>query len=322
MGAQTNPAFEHLRGLSFGELQFLFHAMPFSSLPLPLFALAIFLGGGTAGAFPFSTVEALASGAMQGITEFLPISSSAHLLLLERVLTGENLSRSGRGVVLTNYHLLLQLASIFPVFWIYRRRIGQILSAVILRSSRAHLRPLGLLLVAFFPSAAMGLFVDRHFCAAAVATPLMGSFLFAGGVGILLFERLRGNRGRGNIENLSWRSAWTIGLLQTFALFPGVSRSLLSIVGGLWMGLSPASAVEFSFLLGSGTICAAVAHRLLTRQMASILPLPVFPLTVGIFTAFFCSALSISFLLHWLQRHSLRIFGVYRIGLGIFLLFL
>ncbi|MDR2576739.1 MAG: undecaprenyl-diphosphate phosphatase [Puniceicoccales bacterium] len=263
---------------------------------------------------PLGMGESVLRGAVQGVTEFLPISSSAHLLLLESVLD-ENFSE--RSASFWHYHLLLQFASVLPIFAFYRQRMMQLLRGFLGRS-KTGLFLLGKLLLAFFPTAISGAFfggrrTDVHYC----ALPLL-----LGGVAILIFEYFHKKRGTKSLEELSTISALCIGLLQCLALIPGVSRLLVSLLGAMSVGLSPGAAVEFSFLLGTGTICAATTYDLCFGSMWSALQLfPSASVFCGITASFLCASLVIPTFLRWLRHHSLRPFAIYRITLGAILLF-
>jgi undecaprenyl-diphosphatase len=286
--------------------KFIYAAVVFCLLFLPLMCSGAQL----------TAAQGILSGVVQGVTEFLPISSSAHLIILETFFDSHNCEPAGD---IWRYHVLLQFASIFPVFAFYRGRAAQMVKGVFLHSATG-LQTFAKLLVAFLPTAIFGILLGNSknckLDVQACALPLL-----IGGICVLIFEFTRKTCGTKAISDLQWSAALFIGLLQSFALIPGVSRSLASLLGSLLVGLSPCAAVEFSFLLGAGTVCAAGIYAICFDSAFSIIhSMPISSVLYGMIVAFICAFVAIHFMLHILQKYSLLPFAIYRIALGVFIL--
>ncbi|MFM8981243.1 MAG: undecaprenyl-diphosphate phosphatase [Planctomycetia bacterium] len=264
--------------------------------------------------------QALVLGVVEGLTEFLPVSSTGHLLLAQRAL-GLPSSQA-----MADFVVLVQPGAILAVLGIYRARLVQLLAGALGRD-RAGLRLLGQLLLAFLPAAALGLFAER-----AIERHLYGLWPITaawalGGVALLALARLpqaqpvpegaAGLPGRRALHELGWRGALVVGAFQCAALLPGTSRSLATLVGGLVAGLSLAAAVEFSFLLGVLTLAAAAGWKCLSRGPAMWEGIGLPALAVGVLAAALSAALSVAFLLAWVRRHGLGAFGIYRLLLAV-----
>jgi undecaprenyl-diphosphatase len=196
--------------------------------------------------------EALVLGAVEGITEYLPISSTGHLLLAERALSIEKSPEADAFLV------AIQGGAIVAVLGLYRARAVGVARGL-LGQDPAGLSLARSLLLAFLPAAVLGLVfeerIERHLFG---LWPVAAAW-FAGGVLLLLLARRGARAGGVAVEAMSARAALLVGLAQCLALWPGTSRSLATIAGGLVAGLSVAAAVEFSFLLGVVTLGAAAA---------------------------------------------------------------
>jgi undecaprenyl-diphosphatase len=281
-----------------------------------LLLFAFFFSPGALWALPPSPSEAALLGLVQGAAEFFPISSSAHLLLLEECLgvpMGDE--EAGNHPSHGAFHCLLELASIATIIFAYWRRMGQMLLGLLGRSAEG-LRLLILLCLAFLPTAALGAFLP-------VAPPGIRGLalpMALGGVYLLLCERVLGGRGTRSLGEMGIADALLIGSLQLVALFPGVSRSLMTLSAGLLLGFSAPVAVEFSFLLGLGTALAGSCYRLAGGGWVVLLSWPLAPIAVGCGCAFLCSALFLFPALCWLSHRSLRPFAYYRLLLGSLLL--
>lgn len=263
--------------------------------------------------------QALVLGVVEGLTEFLPVSSTGHLLLAQRAL-GLPSSQA-----MADFVVLVQPGAILAVLGIYRARLVQVLAGVAGRDA-AGLRLLGQLLLAFLPAAVLGLLAGR-----AIEKHLYGLWPITaawalGGVALLALARLPRAQpappdapsapGRRGLLELGWRGALVVGAFQCAALLPGTSRSLATLVGGLVAGLSLAAAVEFSFLLGVVTLGAAAAWKCLSRGPAMWEGIGPLPLLVGVLAAAVSAALSVAFLMAWVRRHGLGAFGTYRLVLA------
>lgn len=260
--------------------------------------------------------EALLLGLVEGLTEFLPVSSTGHLLLTQRLL---GLARTP---ALDAFVVVIQLGAILAVLGLYRSRVGQLGRGLVGREP-AGLHLLARIVLAFLPAALFGLWVEgpveRHLYG---LWPITAAWALGGGLLLALARnglepaaRAGGSRGA-PLEALNVRGALLIGLFQCAALLPGTSRSLVALVGGLVAGLSLAAAVEFSFLLGLLTLGAAALWKGLSHGPALLEGLGGPALIVGMGAAAVAAALSVSFLVRWTRRHGLAPFGWYRLGLA------
>lgn len=243
-------------------------------------------------------------GVVEGITEFLPVSSTGHLILTARVLG------FSQDDFLKSFDIVIQLGAIVSVLVLYWRRF---------LLDRAALTRVA---VAFAPSVVAGfLFYSsvKHFLG---SSSVVAWALLVGGIALIVFERAHEeSKDDKDISLLSYRQAATIGLFQVMAMIPGVSRSAATIIGGMISGLSRKTAVEFSFLLAVPTMAAATGLDLIKNAGSFSADQGVF-LAVGFITAFCMALLSIVFLLRFVRNHTFLSFGVYRIIIALaFLIF-
>ena len=241
-------------------------------------------------------------GIVQGVSEFLPISSTGHLILASHLMGLKHTD------FLKSFEIAIQAGSIFSVMVLYWRKLlvdFQILKKVI---------------IAFIPTGIMGLTLYKL-----IKQFLLGSSsvvlwsLFVGGILLIVFELWHREKedAVADVSEISFRQALIIGCFQSIAMIPGVSRSAATIVGGLLLGLKRKVIVEFSFLLAVPTMLAATAYDLLKSGSQFSLDQAQF-LAVGFITSFVVALLSIKFLLSYIQTHTFIAFGVYRILLVLF----
>ncbi|MEJ2012494.1 MAG: undecaprenyl-diphosphatase UppP [Anaerolineales bacterium] len=263
-----------------------------------------------------SLVQALVLGVVQGATEFLPISSSGHLVLVPWFLGWTFESRSA-----FIFDVLVQWGTILAVLLYFRRDLFAI-GLAWLRGLAAgqpfadpHARLGWLLLLASLPAALIGLTlkstVERTFAQPAAVS----AFLLLTATLLILSERVSTRQRL--IESLNWRDGLFIGLAQALALFPGVSRSGSTIAGGLTRGLERAAAARFSFLLAVPTMIGAGLIALLDLRNATDASAQLGPLLVGFFAAAVVGFAAIHFLLEYLRKHPLTVFAIYCLLLGI-----
>ena len=241
------------------------------------------------------------------MTEFLPISSTGHLIL-----AGALLDYPERQRITTE--LFIQMGSILAVFWQYGPELLDLGRRVAReRPARALVMKV---LVAFLPAAGAG-FLFHHAIEEHLFSPrTVAAALIAGGVVILAIER-RGERAAvAHIEATGWRQALGIGMAQVVSLFPGVSRSGATIIGGLLVGLGRPVATQFSFYLALPTVSAASLYGLL-KGLPLLGPGDVLPLATGFVAAFVSALVVIRLFLGYVRGHDLRAFGYYRIALGV-----
>ena len=260
-----------------------------------------------------SSLQAVVLGAVEGITEFLPISSTGHLLIVQKLLglgrTPEQKSASDA------YAICIQLGAILAVFVISFGRIRRMVLGIFGKDPQG-LRLLGKLAAAFVPAAVIGLFFEDRLKSYLFGPWPIAAAWLVGGVFILLALRRKGAEGGRTLEELTWREALIIGVAQCFALWPGVSRSLATLAAAVLLGLSLPAAVEFSFLLGLVTLGAATVYEGL-KQGREIVALfgwvnPVLGLVVAGITAF----IAVRWMIGYLTKRSMAVFGWYRIGLA------
>ena len=255
-------------------------------------------------------LKAAALGIVQGLTEFLPVSWTAHLLIGERLV-----GFSDPGGVFT---VMIQLGSILAVMWLYRAKILSVIAG--LPSDPAARRFAIMIAVATVPALAAGLLFSKF-----VKSVLYGSFVviaiafIVGGIIMLIVERLRPAPDVMDVDSLPVGRALAIGSFQALALIPGVSRSGGTIVAAMAMRVDRAAAAEFTFFLAMPTMAAAFAHDLLEvrHDLGSARGLEI---AVGFVMAFLSSALVIAPFLNYVRRSGFAPFAWYRIALGIALL--
>jgi undecaprenyl-diphosphatase len=261
-----------------------------------------------------SIPQAIILGIVEGVTEYLPVSSTGHLNVTQSLLglwaTPEEKSASDA------YAICIQAGAIIAVFLIFFGRIRKMVRGIV-GQDREGLRLFGNIVVAFLPAALIGLVLEESIKKYLYGIwPVVGAWL-VGGVFILAFmTRQRGKEGS-SVEWLTWRTALLIGLAQVLSLWPGVSRSLVTIAGGLFIGLSVPAAVEFSFLLGLVTLGAATIYEgvklghLIISSFGWASPL------IGLLAAAVSAFIAVRWMIGYLQTRSLAIFGWYRIAIGV-----
>lgn len=246
-------------------------------------------------------LQAIILSIVEGITEFLPISSTGHLILTSKVL----------GIAQTefvkSFEVIIQFGAILAVILLYFNTVVK------------NVKIWGRTLLAFIPTGIIGFFVYDFVKASLLGNYNMVIFsLFFGGVAILLLEEFVTSKGNKieSIEQLTPARSVLVGVIQSISMVPGVSRALATIFGGLSVGLSRKSATEFSFLLAVPTMLAASGFDLIkTGYMFSTQEYIV--LAVGFVGAFISAVISIKFLINFVQKHSFRAFAIYRIVLAI-----
>ncbi|MDP2317168.1 MAG: undecaprenyl-diphosphate phosphatase [Pseudomonadota bacterium] len=253
-----------------------------------------------------SWFQALVLGLVEGVTEYLPVSSTGHLLLAQRALGIE------RSEAADAYAICIQAGAILAVLGLYRARVAQMVRGVAGRDPAGR-RLAVQLVVAFLPAAVLGLLFDD-----VIDAWLFGLWpvVFAwtvGGAAILL---LRGRTGGKALESFDTRTAFLIGCAQCLALWPGTSRSLATILGAVLLGVSLPAAVEFSFLLGLLTLGAATSYSALKDGSTMLAEYGAVPLLVGFVASAVSAAVSVKWLVGWLQAHGLEVFAFWRIGLA------
>jgi undecaprenyl-diphosphatase len=251
-------------------------------------------------------LQALILGLVEGITEYLPVSSTGHLLIAQRLL-GIDASAAANG-----YAIAIQAGAIVAVLGTYRVRVGAMLAGVAGQNA-AGLKLALCILAAFIPAAILGvLFDDRIEEHLFGVKPVIGAWV-VGGVLILALSRWVERRREGlDLTQLTWRAAVVIGLAQSVAMWPGTSRSLVTILGGLAVGLSLSAAVEFAFLLGVLTLTAATGYTVMKGGEGMLNAYGWAPLATGFIAAWISAALAVKWMVAWLNKHGLTLFAWWR----------
>ncbi|GAB4146434.1 MAG: undecaprenyl-diphosphate phosphatase [Planctomycetota bacterium] len=262
---------------------------------------------------PIGLLSALWLGLVEGATEFLPVSSTGHLIAVERLLG----IRSGAAE--NAFTVAIQIGAITAILAIYGRRLWRSAAEFSLAKNRPNL--LLQILVAAMPAAILGLLLDDWIDAHLFSARVVAIAMALGGVLLLGLERLIARRGAPGRElpEVSYRTAFAIGLFQCLALIPGTSRSAAMIAGALLLGLSRTAAAEFSFLVGlpilygAGALSLLKHHRELAGQM-------LWPLLVGSAVSFLAALVVVRPFVAFLRRRTFAPFAWYRLAAGIALL--
>jgi undecaprenyl-diphosphatase len=262
-----------------------------------------------------SFLEALLLGLVEGLSEFLPISSTGHLLLFQRAL------EIPQGEAADAWAICVQAGAILAVLTLFPARCASLWKGALGKDEEGRALLLRLV-IAFLPVAVLGLLfkdaIEEHLMG-------LGSIAWAwlvGGILILLLgKRLHPSAGGSGLETLSLSGALGIGLLQCAGLLPGTSRSLATIIGGVLVGLSVAASIEFSFLLGLAVLLAASVYKLYDAYDALFASYSAGVMISGVIAAYFSAAFAMRGLLEWVKGRGLGAFGWYRIALGLGVLF-
>lgn len=295
---------------------------------------------------PLGYREAAILGVVEGVTEFLPISSTGHLILANHLLgldaevqafdvNGlplwvEAPADGSPGLPLTvksaadTYAIVIQVGAILAVALLYWRTILFVLAGLIGRNVEG-LRLLRNLIVAFIPAPVLALlaedFIDEHL----FSVPVVAAGLIVGGIVMLLVGRwqrrkaqaLGSTAGDPALADMTATQALFIGLVQCFSLWPGMSRSMVTIVGGYVVGLRPARAAEFSFLLGLPTLAGASFYKATGSGALALKAFESGPLLLGCLVAAVSAGLAVHWLVGYLTRHGLALFAWYRVALAV-----
>jgi len=261
--------------------------------------------------------QAIIVGLVEGLTEYLPVSSTGHILLAQRVL---GIAKSDAADA---FAISVQGGAIAAVLGLYFSRVRQMVMGALGRDPAGF--RLGVNVVAaFLPAAVIGLLLEKPIKRYLFGGDEFGMWpvvaaWFVGGLAILVvsWSRKAGPRTGFEIESLTWRLALVVGLAQCVAMWPGVSRSLVTIVGGVLVGLSLPAAVEFSFLLGVVTLGAATAYDALKHGREMLESYGPLTLALGFLAAWGSAVLAIKWMVGYLKSHGMQIFGYYRIVLAV-----
>lgn len=253
--------------------------------------------------------KALLLGAVEGLTEFLPVSSTGHLII-----TGDWLDFTGERA--KSFEIVIQLGAILGVVWHYRRKLWELVMGI---HEKAAQRFWLNLIIAFLPAAIAGVALHTQIKTYLFNPRAVAGALIVGGFLILLIERSARPTRVQTLEQLSALDALKVGIAQMASLFPGVSRAGATIMGGLLAGLSRTTATEFSFFLAIPTMFAATVFEL--AQNPGILSAEHFTMfAVGFVTAFITAVIVVRAFLVYVSRHNFTPFAYYRIVFGLLVL--
>jgi undecaprenyl-diphosphatase len=263
-----------------------------------------------AGGDGMSIGEALLLGVIEGITEYLPVSSTGHLTVTQTLL-GITDTEQGRQAA-NAYAVIIQAGAIAAVGWLYRHRLAHSAQSMLGRGSPEG-RRLGITLIAgFIPAGIAGFFlgdlIKEHLFG---IWPTVAAWV-VGGIVLLVWSRHE-RSGTRTLHDLGVRDGLIIGVAQVFALWPGTSRSLATIVGALAVGMALRAAVEFSFLLGFITLGTATVYEAMQSGTMVIDEYGWLTPAIGFVAATISAAVAVAWLLRYLERRGLAIFGWYRL---------
>ncbi len=259
-------------------------------------------------------VKAAILGVVEGVTEFLPISSTGHLILASSLLGFE-------GEKEKMFSVAIQTGAMFAVIWYYRRRIAETIGGIF--SQRRAQRFAANVLIAFLPAAILGLAFAgwiKHW----LFRPVPVAIAFIVGAFVILWVESRHRRGLATpqvheVDSMTAADALRVGIAQAFALIPGTSRSGATIIGGMVFGLSRQAATEFSFFLAIPTLIGAGAYDTWKyRGLLSVADIPLF--AVGLALAFISALACVHWLIRWIASHDFVPFAWYRIVFGLVVL--
>ena len=267
-------------------------------------------------------LDAIILGLVEGITEYLPVSSTGHLILAAALL---GLDRPEIKSSVDAFSIVIQGGAILAVLGLYRQRVAQMIAGLLGKDPGGRKLVINLF-IAFLPAAVLGLIFDDMIEAHLFRPVPVIAALALGGVWMIVLGKgsADDDAPEADITELPWRSALMIGCFQVVAMWPGTSRSMMTIAGGMMAGLRPKQAAEFSFLLGLPTLGGACVYKLgknLKESHDAGVPnlfedLGVGPVLIGVAVATVSAWLAVRWLVGFLTTHGLAAFGWYRIVLA------
>jgi undecaprenyl-diphosphatase len=276
-----------------------------------------------------SWFHAIVLGLVEGITEYLPVSSTGHLILTSALLGLD--APPQRKAAVDAFNIVIQGGAILAVLGLYWPRVVRMVRGVLGRDPEGR-KLLGLIVLAFLPAALLGPFLDDTIDAYLFNPPAVVAALALWGVVMIGIDRWQRRRFGAldapddrahpyvRLDDLGWRAALFIGAMQCLAMWPGTSRSMITIVAGMLVGMRPRESAEFSFLLALPTLGGACAFKVAKDVLGSgpslLAQLGVPSMALGIAVATVSAALAVRWLVHYLTRHGLAVFGWYRLALS------
>ena len=255
-------------------------------------------------------INGIILGLVEGLTEFLPVSSTGHLILVGQLLNFND----DKGKV---FEIAIQFAAILAVVWEYRSKLTHTLVSI--TSEPLSQRLAVNLIIAFMPAAILGFLFLKQIKSYLFNPFVVASAFIIGGFLILWAEKRQHEVHAETVDDLTWRDALKVGFAQALAMIPGTSRSGATIIGGLFFGLSRRAATEFSFFLAIPTMFAATLYDVYkNRDLFSVDDLALF--AVGGTVSFISAFISVRGLIRFISRHDFTVFAWYRIAFGIIVL--
>lgn len=253
-------------------------------------------------------------GIVEGLTEFIPVSSTGHLILTEKLIGYEG---KQAGII----DVVIQVGAILAICWLYRSRLWSVVRG--LPHDPAAQRFARNVMIAFMPAVVIGAIAHDFIKSVLFSPHVVACSLIVGGVAIILIERWVATRPKHDSDVAALRpsTALGVGLCQLLSLIPGVSRSGATIMGGIAIGIDRRTATEFSFFLAIPTMFGAAALDLFKNRDA-ISPDDTIAIMVGMAVAFIVAMLVVKWLVRFVERHGFTMFGWYRIGAGLLALLL
>lgn len=255
-----------------------------------------------------SIFQAIVLAIVEGLTEFLPVSSTGHMI------AASTMMGIHEEAFTKLFEVAIQLGAIMSVVVLYNKKFLQV------KNMQFYWK----LLIAVIPALILGFLLGDYIDALLESPTTVGIALIAGGIFFLFVDKIFDKRGLQHEENIPIQSAFIVGLFQCIAMIPGVSRSAATIIGGLQQGFSRKVAAEFSFFLAVPTMAAATGYKLLKAYLDTpeilVNKHNLIALAVGNVVAFLVAMLAIKFFIGYVQKHGFKAFGWYRIVAGIMLL--
>ena len=267
---------------------------------------------------PMTWMQAVVLGAVEGITEYLPVSSTGHLILVQRAMGIGQTEADNQAA--DAYSIAIQGGAILAVLTLYFPYMRRMFMGVFGKDAYGLKLTINIA-IAFLPAAVIGLLFHEQIKEYLFNLWAIVFSWFVGGIAILVVSwwkrEQRGEDAGLQIEDLTWKHALFIGFMQCIAMWPGTSRSLVTIIGGLLIGMNLTSAVIFSFLLGVITLTAATAYDTITHGALMLEVFGFANIAIGFGVATVASVVSVKWLLGYLKKHGLALFGYYRIALAV-----
>lgn len=268
-----------------------------------------------------NVIESVIIAVVEGLTEFLPVSSTGHMIITQHLLGVESTP------FVKAFTFIIQFGAILSVVWLYWKRFFRLNhtpapgNATPLKRFLHKYDFYWKLFLAFIPAAVLGLLLEKYIDAMLESVEVVAIMLIVGGVFMIFCDRIF-NKGSDSTE-LTEKRAFRIGLMQCISMIPGVSRSMATIVGGMSQRLSRKNAAEFSFFLAVPTMFAATCYKLLKLYMdfgSSVIMDNLTVLIVGNVVAFVVAVLAVKFFIDYVTKYGFKLFGYYRIIVGVVIL--